>query len=97
MPDNFTTDVKSISEENGNKIVIVEVAKFTPVAGVIMAEERARARALVALGIADTITDVFTGDIQKGQESRLMRLTSVTDFKKVGSDYPERWEFTVVV
>jgi len=95
MPDDFTTNIKDISEDNGNKIVTVEVSKFTPVAGVIMAEERARARALVALGLADTISDVFTGDIQR--EGRLTRITSVTDFKQTSTDFPQRWEFTVKV
>jgi hypothetical protein len=90
MPDIIAEVVSSADIPEGN-VVTIRTEKLSPVPSSIMVEERARARAIVEAGIADTVSSVFTDGVD------ISRRTSVKSFRTIDADYPEKMEFEIEV
>jgi hypothetical protein len=91
MPEKIITEVVSSEELSDGVRVTVKTEKLSPVPTDILVRERARARAIVEAGIADTVSEVFTGPY------KVTRLTSVENVKSIDSEYPSTKEFVVLV
>lgn len=91
MPDKIVAEVVSSQEVESGLLVKIETQKMSPLPSRLMVRERARARAIVEAGIADTVSDVFTGGLD------IQRLTEVVSHMTIDKDWPTTKHFEVLV
>jgi hypothetical protein len=95
MVDEYAYEIEEVENRGEDKLVTVQVTQFSPVATEPLARERARARALVSVGLFNTIFDVFQN---AGRDSPIKRLTSIEDMSIISDDRPgKRREYKVSV
>lgn len=91
MPEQIVAEVVSSERTSEGVRVVVRTEKLSPVPTDILVRERARARAMVEAGIADTVSGIFTGPYN------VSRLTEVQSIDIVSSEFPPTKEFTIMV
>ena len=91
MPEDIVAEVVSSEDTHKGKRVKVRTEKLSPVPSGLMVRERARARAIVEAGVADTVSGVFTRGLD------IQRLTSVESSRTIDSSWPEKKEFVIEV
>lgn len=96
MPEDIATEVISIDDHPEGKEVVIETTKMSPVPTEFLVRERARMRALVAVGIASSVADVVSRLRKDIDLERMTRVTSFRTVKKEGMAL-NRQRWTVVV
>ena len=99
MTERLSSEVISIHNENGSKVVTVEISRLSPSIHRFdaLSAERARVRALAAVGVFDSVSGfyknlrdgVFDGDIN--------RMTNIKDITEVDTDYPPRERYIIEI
>lgn len=90
MPDIIAEVVNSERNSKG-KLVTIRTEKLSPISSDLMVQERARARAIVDAGIADTVSAVFMNGLD------IERLTSVESREIIDTSWPKKMKFEIQV
>jgi len=91
MPKKIIAEVVDSEDTAEGKRVTVRTEKLSPIPSNLMVRERARARAIVEAGLADTVSAVFTNGLD------ITRLTSVESMETVDTGFPPTKRFVIDV
>lgn len=91
MSRDIIAEIVSSEDVPEGKRVVVRVEKISPVPSEMMVRERARARAMVEAGIADTVSDIFTRGFG------IERFTTLESAETISTDWPEKKRYTITV
>ena len=94
MTKRIVAEIVSSEDKDSYMEVVVRTEKLSPMPSDLMIRERARVRALVEAGIADSISHFF---VTLSRNYELTNLTTIESVKTTSADYPPKKEFVIRV